>query len=377
MPVTASVDGRGSVRPQGIVFDASLQVVSLAKSDRVDPHRDAPASNSPDLSNLLRRLACRGRASHHWRSWLPGAVFDWTRACPIRRRRACISGRPLRRPAPDATAARPRRPAKRKTLPRRPNGSCSVQPAVIGQGGVDSPCGFASGRGSATGCSSARAATCSRGRARSSGSASIRRSPPTPRRSSSLEVSDGLFCWTHRHNGQQPASLQRVDVRRVRSRLHRTQGARRRRRGLLPRRAPANAVRLMRHWFRFSNGDPGRSRWPAGVARGGKLVHGLSADRAALAQGARLKRKEASRAVRPERRDSLAACGSSIGRNDLIPRRIEWLAIPGPRPVADGPLEPIAVTNFHDVEINGPVDATAFFYQARHHGADRRHRDDV
>jgi hypothetical protein len=53
----------------------------------------------------------------------------------------------------------------------------------------------------------------------------------------------------------------------------------------------------------------------------------------------------------------------AIGRNDLVPRRIEWLAIPGPRPVADRPLEPIGVMDFHDAEINGPIDPTAFFYQ--------------
>jgi hypothetical protein len=53
----------------------------------------------------------------------------------------------------------------------------------------------------------------------------------------------------------------------------------------------------------------------------------------------------------------------AIGRNDLVPRRIEWLAIPGPRPVADRPLEPIGVMDFHDAEIDGPIDPTAFFYQ--------------
>jgi hypothetical protein len=53
----------------------------------------------------------------------------------------------------------------------------------------------------------------------------------------------------------------------------------------------------------------------------------------------------------------------SIGRSDLVLRRIEWLAIPGPRPVATTVPEPIAVLELQDVEINGPVDSTAFFYQ--------------
>lgn len=174
------------------------------------------------------------------------------------------------------------------------------------------------------------------------------------------EVSDGLFCWTHRHNGEEAASLQRIDIRRVRSKLAELK-------------APDAAdgasylgglqrmIRLLRHWFRFTKATPldleGQPVW---------LVEGSwAADLLPI--------------VLPSLKDRVAQEGGiracdlpdgmpwqvriAIGRNDLMPRRIEWLAIPGPRPVADGPLEPIAVLDFHDAEIDGPVDPTAFFYQ--------------
>ena len=51
------------------------------------------------------------------------------------------------------------------------------------------------------------------------------------------------------------------------------------------------------------------------------------------------------------------------GRGDLLPRRVEWLAIPGERPVAAAEPEPIAVLDIHDIEVGGRVDATTFFYK--------------
>ncbi len=174
------------------------------------------------------------------------------------------------------------------------------------------------------------------------------------------EVSDGLFCWTHRHNGEEPPSLQRIDVRRVRGKL-------------LDLKAPDAAdgasylgglqrmIRLMRHWFRFTKATPidldGQPVW---VVEGGWHAAFLPI---VLPQ---LKAKAATPGgIGPaDMPDGMPwQVRLSIGRSDLIPRRIEWLAIPGTRPVADGPLETIAVLDLYDAEINGPVDATAFFYQ--------------
>ena len=53
----------------------------------------------------------------------------------------------------------------------------------------------------------------------------------------------------------------------------------------------------------------------------------------------------------------------SISKRELFPLRIEWLAIPGKRPVAEGFPEPIAVLEFYDVHIDDPVDASAFVYK--------------
>jgi len=174
------------------------------------------------------------------------------------------------------------------------------------------------------------------------------------------EVSDGLFCWTHRHNGEEPASLQRVDVRRVRSKLAELKAADAAD-GASYLGGLQRMMRLLRHWFRFTKATlvdlQGQPVW---LVEGEWIADTLPN-------------------VLPQLKDRAAAEGGiracdlpdgmpwrvriAIGRNDLVPKRIEWLAIPGPRPVADGPLEPIGVIDFHDVEINGSIDPTAFFYQ--------------
>ena len=174
------------------------------------------------------------------------------------------------------------------------------------------------------------------------------------------EVSDGLFCWTHKHNGQETIQLQRVDVRRIRSRLAELK-------------APDAAdgasylgglqrvMRLLRHWFRFTRATP--------VDLDGEPVWLVEGDWFAAFLPIALPQVK----HRLTAEGGIRACDLpdgvpwklriAIGRNDLVPRRIEWLAIPGKRPVADGPLEPIAVMEFHDAEIDGRVDPTAFFYQ--------------
>jgi hypothetical protein len=58
----------------------------------------------------------------------------------------------------------------------------------------------------------------------------------------------------------------------------------------------------------------------------------------------------------------------AVGRGDLLPQRLEFLAIPGPRPVAAGPVDVIMAIEFVEVEIDGPVDPTAFYYQPASEG---------
>lgn len=174
------------------------------------------------------------------------------------------------------------------------------------------------------------------------------------------EVSDGLFCWTLRHNGQEPVQLQRVDVRRMRNRLAELK-------------APDAAdgasylgglqrvIRLLRHWFRFTKATPADlDGEPVWLVEGGWYAAYLPI---ALPQVKhRLTAEGGIRAC--DLPDGVPwRLRIAVGRSDLLPRRIEWLAIPGERPVADGPLEPIAVMEFHDAEVDGHVDPTAFFYQ--------------
>ena len=120
-------------------------------------------------------------------------------------------------------------------------------------------------------------------------------------------------------------------------------------------------LRLLRHWFRFSQATPGDLDGTAVWVVDGRwepvylpLVLPELKSRAAEPGG-----------LGPaDLPDGVPwSIRLSIGKGDLVPRRIEWLAIPGKRPVADAPPEPIAVMDLHDVELNGSVDATAFFYQ--------------
>lgn len=173
------------------------------------------------------------------------------------------------------------------------------------------------------------------------------------------EVCDGLFCWTHRHNGDEPPSLQRVDVQRVRARLAELKS---------PHAADGTAylgglqhtLRMLRHWFRFSKATPGTlDGTPVWLVDGAWLPMYL-----AILMPDLKERVEQGTITPADLPDGMPwSVRLAIGRGDLILRQIEWLAIPGSRPVADGPLEPIAVLELHDVEIDGAVDTTAFFYQ--------------
>lgn len=178
------------------------------------------------------------------------------------------------------------------------------------------------------------------------------------------EVCDGLFCWTHRHNADEPPSLQRVDVRRIRARLAELKS---------PDAADGTAylgglqrtLRMLRHWFRFSAATPGTLEGtPVWFVDGAWLPDYLAILLPEVKQ--RLQEGTLMPADLP---DGMPwSVRLAIGRGDLTVRRIEWLAIPGQRPVADGPLEPIALLELHDIEIDGPVDATAFFYQPASEG---------
>lgn len=174
------------------------------------------------------------------------------------------------------------------------------------------------------------------------------------------EICDGLFCWLHRRAGPDPASLHRIDVQRVRARLLELQAT-----------DPLDTAMYLgglqrvlwsaRQWFVFSEAVPGEiDGRPVWLVEGRWNPVPLSALQPARAEAARQPG-----GIRPdELPDGMPwAVRFAIGRSDLLPYRLEYLAIPGSRPVRGGTVQPIGVIDLVDIELDGPVDATAFFYQ--------------
>jgi len=176
-----------------------------------------------------------------------------------------------------------------------------------------------------------------------------------------LELSDGLFSWTYRRDGPQPPTLYRTDVRRVHDRLVElgcpTPDDTAAYLGGLPR-----VLWLTRQSMQFTTAESrdidGTPMW---VVEGTWAPGGLASTGPPLQ--ARIEKGE--QVAPSDLPDGVPwSVRLAIGRGDLVPRRIEWLAIPGTRPVpADAPLEPIAVFELFDIEIDGHVEPASFFYQ--------------
>lgn len=171
-----------------------------------------------------------------------------------------------------------------------------------------------------------------------------------------IEVCDGVFAWSFRHFGGDPPQLERLDVRRVRTRLQQ-----------LKARDPATVapytgglqrvLGLVRERFQFESAQAGAIEGVAVWVVDGRwhpswvklfLPHlAAAADRPEGVTAAELP-GHVPWAVR-----------LSIGQSDMAIRRIEWLAIPGP----DAAAEPVAVLEFQDVRFGEPVDAALFVYR--------------
>jgi hypothetical protein len=179
------------------------------------------------------------------------------------------------------------------------------------------------------------------------------------------EVSDGLYLWLHQRNGPDPPLLHRVDIRRVRGRLTEVGVA-----------DPTDTAPYLaglqrtlwwvRQWFRFTEAVPeeieGRPVWMVE----GHWPPGMLA--LLLPELAELDKRPGG--LQPEDLpDGMPwAVRLAVDRGDLLPQRLEFLAIPGPRPVAAGPVDVIMAIEFVEVEIDGPVDPTAFYYQPASEG---------
>ncbi len=175
-----------------------------------------------------------------------------------------------------------------------------------------------------------------------------------------IEVCDGLFSWTYRHYGTEPPQLERLDVRRVREKLVQLRAP-----------DPASAspylggvqrsLWMIRQWYGFVSATPSEiGGAPVWVVEGRWRPECLALVLPQLAEAAR----RPGGITPAELPDTVPwSVRLAFGKNDLVPRRIEWLAIPGMRPVADAPPEPIAVLELDDVRLGGPVDASAFVYK--------------
>jgi hypothetical protein len=175
-----------------------------------------------------------------------------------------------------------------------------------------------------------------------------------------LDVCDGLFCWSYQRDGGEVETLRRVDVRRVRERLEHVDPA-----------AAANpaphlgglqrSLWMLRQWFRFTAVDAaevdGASVW---IVEGRWDPERLAATLPRVVEAA-----GGANAVTPRLLPDGVPWSVRIvvGKSDLLVRRVEWLAIPGTRPVGERPVEPIAVLDLFDIQVDGPIDAAAFFYQ--------------
>jgi hypothetical protein len=180
-----------------------------------------------------------------------------------------------------------------------------------------------------------------------------------------LEVNDGLYYWSYRKLGLQPPRLTRIDTRRVRERLG-TFG--------IPEQATAapylggvqRSLALVREWFRFEAVSSGMiDDVPIWIIDGEwdrDRLAALLPDKAEAIKAEAIKGPAGITAGDlPE--GMPWSVRLSIGKRELFPFRIEWLAVPGRRPVAATTPEVVAVLELYEVRVGEPVDATAFVYK--------------
>ncbi len=175
-----------------------------------------------------------------------------------------------------------------------------------------------------------------------------------------LELCDGLFFWTYRKFGSHPAQVERVDMRRVRERLEKLKVAERDAVSAYLG-GVQRSLALVREWFRFvSVVSAAIDDVPAWTIEGAwnrdRLATILPAQAEAIRSDAGITAAQLPEGIPWSVR-------LSIDKRALFPCRIEWLAIPGPRPVAASALEVVAILELYDVRIGDPVDATAFVYK--------------
>lgn len=174
-----------------------------------------------------------------------------------------------------------------------------------------------------------------------------------------LEVCDGIFQWTYKNLGSNPAQLSRLDVRQVRQKLEQL--------NVLDRFGASpylggiqRSFALTREWYRFEKVESAHiDNMPVWSILGTWNTVLLSA--LLPEQAETIRSEEFGPSLLPE--GMPWSVRVSIGKQELFPFRFEWLAVPGERPVTDTALETIAVMELYDVQIDGPIDTSAFVYK--------------
>lgn len=175
-----------------------------------------------------------------------------------------------------------------------------------------------------------------------------------------VEVCDGVTAWSYRRLGTSPPRLERMDVRRVRERLAQFgpqgEGSITPHLGGLQR-----SLWLARQWFRFQTATAAEvDGQPVWLVEGRWHQESL----AVLVPSLEAATRRPEGVLPAELPDGMPWCVRfTITRSDLLPRRVEYLAIPGPRPVDPRQPEPIAVLDLFDIRPGEAVDASAFIYR--------------
>ena len=175
-----------------------------------------------------------------------------------------------------------------------------------------------------------------------------------------LEVCDGVSAWNFRRIEPYPPTVERIDVRRVCERLD-ALGVTHRKEQSAHLGGVQRHLCLLRHYFRFSSIVSGViDDVPVWVVEGGW-------DRTTLAWILKDKAEviNSPAGIPPhELPEGMPfAVRISISKRELFPCRVEWLAVPGKRPVAAAPAEVVGRLEFYDVRIGEPVDVSGFVYR--------------
>ena len=175
-----------------------------------------------------------------------------------------------------------------------------------------------------------------------------------------LDVCDGLFAWNFRRIGPFPPSVERIDVRRVRERLE-SLGVTHRKDQSAYLGGVQRHLSLLRQFFRFRSIESGTiDDVPVWTVEGGWDLDTLAwivKDKADVI-------KSPAGIPPHELPDGMPySVRLSISKRELFPCRVEWLAVPGKRPVPAAAPQVVAMLEFYDIRIGEPVDVSAFVYK--------------